>query len=541
MPIALSHANETDRYDAENGVEADQDFSHGVEAPVGEEEPDNLRTTTVDRTAVFGRTIFRKHPMVGPRKRGPMGDYLPDVESGEGPLTALAIPTPSPLDYCPRIRPAGPHYSILGKLHAGPYTLLTPSPAQYEVSTPLKKILPDPPKWTIKGRSDVAAAVEQSPGPGQYHLDKAVKAFKHESITIKGKWAEQKDSGIPGPEIYDVRYEEIGTGKKFSFAGKRVEIVDPCPGPGDYTVPPVPPKAHAAPQYSMAPYIDSKVFDTREQDTHPSPNQYLPRLMWGAQAATLKGRYEESKELKTPGPANYIIHENLFSGPQFTFGPKSQEPEHDPDAEPEQKKPAKERNLPPKILPPGPTDYNPNFSPKLIANPAYSLSGRPRSFTDLRSSTFKNLPGPGQYTPRDRQVRGNGGPKVTIKGRWRDVIEQTPGPASYQTTPDITPATLKKIDSAQIRVQREKTSSKYKPVETAPGPGSYDPHDKTTHHGPMFSLGRKPAGRQTQDESPGPNTYLPEVSLRNEAKGISLKGRASPFIMVFAGGRTATL
>ncbi len=45
-----------------------------------------------------------------------MGEYVPPA--GKAPLTQLALPTPGPTDYQPKLtitKPAAPQYSIVGK------------------------------------------------------------------------------------------------------------------------------------------------------------------------------------------------------------------------------------------------------------------------------------------------------------------------------------------------------------------------------------------------------------------------------------------
>ncbi|KAJ3040445.1 hypothetical protein HDV00_010881 [Rhizophlyctis rosea] len=129
-------------------------------------------------------------------------------------------------------------------------------------------------------------------------------------------------------------------------------------------------------------------------------------MKWGEKAATLKGHYKESKALKTPGPANYIVPANLFNGPQFSMTGREIPYEEE------------EYYVPT----PGPTSYSPKTVVTLDKSPAFSMQARRTTGVEKAALERQNTPGPGSYTPRDRQVRGNDGQKATLKSRWKDRV-----------------------------------------------------------------------------------------------------------------------
>jgi hypothetical protein len=111
---------------------------------------------------------------------------------------------------------------------------------------------------------------------------------------------------------------------------------------------------------------------------------------------SFKGVHQEFKALLTPSPANYIIPNMAFNGPQYSLTPKVI--------------PYKEGVLEPS---PGPNDYIPNIRLTHEAQPSFSFGKK----TEILSQMPNAVPGPGTYLPFDRQIKGNDAPKATLKGR----------------------------------------------------------------------------------------------------------------------------
>lgn len=138
------------------------------------------------------------------------------------------------------------------------------------------------------------------------------------------------------------------------------------------------------------------VFNDYILESRPAPNQYIPILPLSEKMVTLKGVHQEFKPLKTPSPANYIISNVAFTGPQYSLTPKVI--------------PYKEDLLEPS---PGPNDYNPKIELMHEAQPSFSFGKKTKILSQLPNA----VPGPGTYLPFDRQIKGNDAPKATLKGR----------------------------------------------------------------------------------------------------------------------------
>ncbi|KAI9105224.1 hypothetical protein DFS34DRAFT_709045 [Phlyctochytrium arcticum] len=446
-----------------------------------------------------------------------MGEYIPP--SGKNPLSSLAIPTPSPQTYSPHLLPSGRCISILGKHPDSQSQVTGPGPQKYNTD-PIKVVFEEAPKWSMQGkeRKQVKVVDDACPGPGKYDVKTSV-GKGSPSFSMSG-WQPVFEPIIPSPQTY---YPTAAIGRtgapQYSFGIKPLDGHEISPGPQDYTIPRVPPHARSSPHCTFRP--PSKELPVREDEPSPAPNAYYPRASWNQKSATLKGCYKESKvTMKTPGPANYLMPNDLFTGPQFSISAKN----------------AGDLSVANK---PGPADYKPSFDLTRDQGPAVTLKGRHESRDGLSA---KSIPGPGAYTPRDRQLRGNDGPKVTIKGRRKELAECTPGPADYQTTPVVTPAQLARYDAKEkdkLRVIVEKP----KPNPT-PGPGSYTltPLDKTKAAGPKYSL-RKRLDHllkySTTMKSPGPNAYQAVDVLTPRA--TTFKSRMSPYVTVFPSTRIDTL
>nr|KAJ3420555.1 hypothetical protein HK105_005527 [Polyrhizophydium stewartii] len=368
----------------------------------------------------------------------------------------IAVPTPGPLDYDPKLQPSGVQYSILGK-HATAKeerTNIGPGPAKYDVRG-IRLPYSDTPHWSFGHKFPEQKVKDDTPSPFAYNDTHNTFGKNNLSYTISGRFS-GSESETPGPDRYFPKAEfgPTGTMPKYSFGLKPLLIDDPTPGPHDYDVPTDPPDAPCGPSFTMRRRLDESF---RNKDTKPGPNQYYPKIPASEKMASLKGMHKENKSLKTPGPANYIIPANLFSGPHYTLTA---------------------RNIPFQ-------DYNPDAHLTLNKAPTFSLD------------ESDNIPGPGAYHPRDRQIRGNGNPKVTIKGRHKSHIDKTPGPADYNShVPAVNPT------AAQ--------------------------------------LARNEAGRPMGvDQTPGPNAYY--ALPKKNGGSTTMKSRASPFVMVFPTNRVDTL
>ncbi|KAJ3180057.1 hypothetical protein HDU87_002280 [Geranomyces variabilis] len=480
---------------------------------------------------------------IGVAHRTAMGEYIPDKD---GPLSALALPTPSAQSYSPHLPPTGRCISILGK-HTAPAStpgMLGPGPQKYNAGDPraARIVLPESPAWSFAGtvpatRSLVAAAARTdfeddlggTPGPAVYDPRQGRIGTEGPSFSISGRF-ETAASAEPGPDHYFPPPSATGvcTAPSYSFGTKSSTIVDPTPGPQSYSTPRVPPHASTAPLHTFGPRIGYPVFTDIENVSHPAPSAYFPKLTWNEKAATLKGWYTESKALKTPGPANYIMPAALFSGPQFSIIGK-----HDPE----------ETLANEKLSRPGPASYSPDVAATRARGPAYTLKSRTGP-----TRPPKHHPGPGAYTPRDRQLRGNDSSKVTIKGRWRSWQECTPGPADYTPAPSLTPAQLARLDARENERRRAHVHVAPPMHAPTPGPGSYSPR-LCTPSSPGFTLGKRldSSTKTPLTKTPSPNAYppgppaAPPAAQRGPKAGATLKSRMSPYVTVFPTTRVDTL
>ncbi|KAJ3379747.1 hypothetical protein HDU84_006437 [Entophlyctis sp. JEL0112] len=321
----------------------------------------------------------RKTIELGVTMRTPMGEYI--VEKGHAPLSSLAIPTPGPLTYDPKLPPAGFQHSILGK-HVPSRLEENPiGPGPYNV-TGNTVVFNDAPHWSFGMKVGEFMKVENE-NPSPFAYSDATKAFGKEGprYTMSGWFSSPMDTTpeiLPGPQDYDVRFTSLST-------------------------------IATAPSHTCRPRVGEPVFSSKEAAQFPAANEYNPKLRATEIAASLKGYYKETKALKTPGPANYVIPSSLFAaGPQYSLAARNDFDDADdfPDA-------------PPRVHGPGPTSYDPR--PVFDASPKNSLGARWKVFPP------KNVtPGPGAYEPKDRQIRGNDGPKATLKGRYEQKSSYSP-------------------------------------------------------------------------------------------------------------------
>ncbi|KAJ3067143.1 hypothetical protein HDU98_009664 [Podochytrium sp. JEL0797] len=450
-------------------------------------------------------------------KRTPMGEYV--VEKGGNPLSSLANPTPGPLTYDPKLPPSGFQYSILGKhvtskLEANP---VGPGPQKYNVSDNTV-VFNDAPHWSLGIKLGEYMKVEnENPSPFAYNSTVNSVGKDGPRYTMSG-WFETPTNSTPSPDRYNPNVSCIpvaGASPKYSFGLKPPIPADVIPGPQDYDVHFVRSSIANPPSYTMRPRVGEPVFTNKEDALIPGANEYNPKLPSDAKSASLKGWYKETKTLKTPGPANYIIPDTLFSGPQYSLTGRTIEEDTIQNAV-------------------GPGSYEPKSI--LDTPPKFSLGTRwkpelPRNF---------GVPGPDAYDPKCGQIRGNGAPKVTLKGRYSSKVNMNPGPADYNTSASIE----RSVSAAQL-ARMQKNTKPVPPrirtiVEKSPGPADYVLQSVSTTKpcGPKYTLGTRVDALKT-DATPSPNLYAARKPL--DGPRITMKSRSSPFVLVFPSQRVDTL
>ncbi|KAJ3139065.1 hypothetical protein HK100_012095 [Physocladia obscura] len=479
----------------------------------------------VSKHSEDGRQPPRKNLQLGVMVRTPMGEYI--AQKGEPQLSSLANPTPGPLTYDPKLPPSGFQYSILGKHVATKMeeTPIGPGPNKYNVRS-TTAVFNDAPHWSLGKKLGEFMKVENK-NPSPFAYENTVKGFGKEGprYTISG-WSEVPTDATPSPDKYNPTVSSIpvsGANPKFSFGLKTNSGNEISPGPQDYDGQFIKSSvAPTAPSYTIRPRVGEPVFTSKESSQIPAANEYNPKLSATAKAASLKGWYKEPKSLKTPGPANYIIPNQLFSGPQYSLTGRPISADGDDDDD---------EFVVADV--PGPTSYDPR--PMFEASPKNSLGGRWKHYPS------RNLiPGPGAYEPKDRQIRGNGAPKVTLKGRYETKISSNPGPADYNTASSteriITLAELSRLEKKDVKVPpRIRTI-----IEKFPGPADYNLKsiEKVKPSGPKYSLGTRLVAVKG-DQTPGPNSYTASKPL--DGPRVTMKSRSSPFVLVFPSQRVDTL
>ncbi|KAJ3122859.1 Katanin p60 ATPase-containing subunit A1 [Nowakowskiella sp. JEL0407] len=455
-----------------------------------------------DRARVFHRT--------------PMGEYIPP--KGGKALSSLATPTPGPLSYTPKLPSNSVQYSILGKKHepekSESATNCGPGPAKYNIRKwkMREELTYDKgPEWSLGVKfNEKPSELKDTPSPFTYNDEHGMTGKDSTKISISG-WSPTIYYETPGPDRY-LPGSEFAKGPKYSF-GLKPEMKDEItPGPQDYNVPNVLPSSLTAPKYTIRPFVGEKVFDDKEDAFRPGPNEYYPKLLETEKAASLKGYYKETKSMKTPGPANYIIPNTLFNGPQYSLTGRSLEDEFTE-------------------YPPGPTDYNPVVDQVVYRSPSFSFGARRPLI-----SSWKADAGPGTYSPKDRQIRGNLAPKVTLKSRHSTKITPSPGPADYDTSAINVPS------FSQLIKMGEKVDyqSKLLTMQETPGPASYavKPLAVTKKAGPQYTLAKRLV-EPKHTLTPGPNSY--SANPKMDGPKITFKSRQSNFALVFPSNRVDTL
>ncbi|ORY45299.1 hypothetical protein BCR33DRAFT_716583 [Rhizoclosmatium globosum] len=437
----------------------------------------------------------RRNLQLGVNMRTPMGEFI--VEKGGYPLSSLSNPTPGPLTYDPKLPPSGFQYSILGKhvaskLEQNP---IGPGPSKYNVSEDVV-VFNDAPHWSFGIKLGELMKVDnENPSPFAYDNTKRC---------------------TPSPDRYNPNLSCIpvaGANPKYSFGLKTKPSEDNNPGPQDYDVHYIRSNIADAPSYTMRPRVGEPVFTNKEDALIPGANEYNPKLPGTGKAASLKGSYKEIKSMKTPGPANYIIPNSLFNGPQYSLTGRNVPEEED-----------LVKDLP------SPASYNPQ--PTFDSPPQFSLGNRRKE--QLPFNHY--VPGPGAYEPKDRQIRGNGAPKVTLKGRHSQKPNTNPGPADYNTAAPIE----RTLSAAHLHGWRRVRRKFLTIVEKCPGPADYElkPVSTVKPAGPKYSLATRIAPFKVA-ETPGPNRYAARKPL--DGPKITMKSRSSPFVLVFPSQRVDTL
>jgi hypothetical protein len=255
-------------------------------------------------------------------------------------------------------------------------------------------------------------------------------------------------------------------------------------------------------------------------------------------------------DLNKPGPANYIIPSTLFSGPQYSLTA---------------------RNIPFQIsledesyIPtPGPASYDPKNTLLFPKAPEVTLGSRnkPEKSKILEINFDKDLkefvPGPGAYDPKDRQIKGNQNPKVTLKGRHQMKLDPTPGPGyydSHKSEENLKPSHVVRLDTKEKSklFQILKIVVRYKSmIELSPGPSDYSVKSLSVikPSGPAYSLRKRVEydfrkidfilSFFIEEKTPAPTAYKAK-DVMNSSK-ITMKSRASPFVLVFPAERVNTL
>ncbi|KAI9151010.1 hypothetical protein H9P43_009625 [Blastocladiella emersonii ATCC 22665] len=415
------------------------------------------------------------------------------------------------------------------------------------------------------------AVVDVTPSPLSYRVD-------YESLEYRSRFAGHSISGrhnphdpeTPAPNAYQSP-AQLGDGvPKWSIANKFIVLHDSHPGPSDYSPESLRVRSKA-PEYSMRRKTGPPLFFTKENP--PGCNEYHPKLEPSQVAATVKGRYKETKIIKTPGPANYLIPSGVPTGPQFSMVGRGEFlPEDDPAYWTE----------PGPAVPPGPSSYSPNAKATLTHAPTYSLGTR-----YAMPAPHDVSPGPA-YRPTIGTIAKNDGPRVALKSRHPERRKHLPGPADYAPSAPVTVRDLvhqlqqRKAGAAAIQSRRKaELAAAAAAMEAAaaaaaaaeqqqqlappprrrvshptPGPADYDTrpaHRMQYASPPKYSLSSRPVGRDGvpvggvgsgNGAGPAPNAYVPSSDSFRKVPGpkaASMKGRLGDNVMVFPSLRLDTL
>ncbi|RKP17860.1 hypothetical protein ROZALSC1DRAFT_30382 [Rozella allomycis CSF55] len=274
----------------------------------------------------------------------------------------------------------------------------------------------------------------------------------------------------------------------------------------------------AAPSATMK--TTGHLFQSSEQSDGVAPNNYDVVLPKSSKAASLKGRYKESKSNKyyvvckaftaNPSPATYIVNESaIYATKRFTLTARNI-PYQDTSKEVSKL--------------PSPCSYNANFNTIQRRQPASALSGKPK---ETKNDALDN-PAPNAYNPNPTPTMRSS-PKVSIKSKHFLPPDSIPGPGDYDIVkPIVSRRLIEKIEKMETN---SKPRKKLEDTWTAPGPADYVPLNKLGQCGPKYSFGTKTKEIQNT-YTPSAADYTPLKPFK-DTRRITFKGRHSPYVMVF--------
>ena len=334
----------------------------------------------------------------------------------------------------------------------------------------------------------------ESPGPGAYGFHSTVgDAPKY---TIKGR---HNLASKPNDAPYRGLPSTLGDAPKYSLSSRhKVKDVENTPGP-NY----VPPPLGADAQKSSMSYRHGETRDSRYDNPGPGAYNIQPKFANDAQKSTLHGRTGVEHTNDSPGPAAYLPNLDatkkrapavaMHMRPQdravdVTPGPSDYEISRDlggtkASFHSKPKESAIENT-------PGPGAYTPND--KTLGNaPKYTMKGRHELAEKPNAAPYRALPS-----------SVGEGPKISMASRHkvRDV-ENTPGP-NYMPPPLGADAQK----SSMSHRHSESRDSRY----DNPGPGAYNIQPKFANDAQKSTLHGR-TGVDRLNDSPGPAAYMPNI------------------------------
>jgi hypothetical protein len=157
--------------------------------------------------------------------RTAMGESIPPLSHLGIIIFYKGIPTPSALDYAPKMGPSGFEYSILGK-HDLIKKETTPAPNSYNAADSTL-VFDNPPYWSF-GRKlkEPGNLMADAPAPNAYVIDEAFGKNKV-SCTMSGRHG-TKTYITPGPRYLPA--VDHGPSPKYSFGSKQETKTEITPG-----------------------------------------------------------------------------------------------------------------------------------------------------------------------------------------------------------------------------------------------------------------------------------------------------------------------
>ncbi|OMJ81022.1 hypothetical protein SteCoe_18583 [Stentor coeruleus] len=274
----------------------------------------------------------------------------------------------------------------------------------------------------------------------------------------------------------------ISSAPAWSFGGKSDEKQHfNTPGPGNYN--PSVSKFENSPNYR----IGTSSRESLKPSGTPGPGTYESKSTIINKPAPKIGTSQRpplNDAIETPGPGTYQIRPTTIEGPKYTMTSR--------------------RSTSKINSSPGPGHYDQSLNEVNSREKAPSYKIGTSSRTERPNSAY--IPGPGQYTATSRDK----GPSWGFGSQSRDNIFKidVPGPGTYSS-----PNTLSKRGCSMTGRKPDS------PLNSNPGPGSYNPSSTTRPKSPMWSLGKSPRGDFTARSRavPGPGTYSPNISLGKTA------------------------